>query len=245
MLINHLDKKSFVNFDFLKSRGLNITFVNSYSYLQLRKSTLDFDKLDGFFYDGFMMVIFVRLFLRKPIRRVSFDMTSLAPKVFEYLSDTASDVIFVGAKQNEIEKFIKVIKDNYPKLKVSGYRNGYFDDTTLESFKHDIVSKQPSVLIAGMGTPIQEKFLIDLKNIDYKGIGFTCGGFIHQTSEKLHYYPNLINKYNLRWLYRLYDEPKLISRFIKSYFLFPFLFVMDFINFKFFHVNNSNASNPS
>ena len=34
-----------------------------------------------------------------------------------------------------------------------------------------------------MGTVVQEDFLFKAKQAGYNGIGFTCGGFIHQTSK--------------------------------------------------------------
>ena len=54
---------------------------------------------------------------------------------------------------------------------------------------------------------MQEQFLIKVKRIGYQGIGFTCGGFIHQTSKnEIDYYPAWIDKINLRFIYRMYKE---------------------------------------
>ena len=84
-----------------------------------------------------------------------------------------------------------------------------------------------------MGTPLQEKFLIDLKKNGWSGIGFTCGGFLHQTSNNIIYYPNWIDKFSLRAFYRMYDEPKLIKRYFLIYPLAILLFLYDLFKFRF------------
>lgn len=87
-----------------------------------------------------------------------------------------------------------------------------------------------------MGTPAQDIFLKELNEIGWDGIAFTCGGFIHQVaSGKLNYYPEIINKLNLRWLYRIYDEPKLFKRFFCYYPLSMLLFLYDYLNMRLPH----------
>ena len=61
------------------------------------------------------------------------------------------------------------------------------------------------------------------------GIGFTCGGFLHQTAQRMNYYPDWINKYNLRAFYRLYKEKGLFKRLYNVLIQFPILFTIDTI----------------
>jgi N-acetylglucosaminyldiphosphoundecaprenol N-acetyl-beta-D-mannosaminyltransferase len=68
-----------------------------------------------------------------------------------------------------------------------------------------------------MGTPLQEEFLLEVHLKSETIIGFTCGGFIHQTAKGINYYPKWINKFNLRWLFRIFDEPKLFERYFVKY----------------------------
>ena len=91
-----------------------------------------------------------------------------------------------------------------------------------------------------MGTPFQEQFLVDLKNLGWIGAGYTCGGFIHQTAANIKYYPEFFNTYNLRWLYRMIDEPKLIKRYLILYPKSTFLFFFDFIIYKFLKTLSNN-----
>lgn len=208
------------------------TFINSHSYLIMRKNKSLLSKFDGFFFDGLLIVKFINFFYNKRTKRISFDMTSLAPKVFNFAIKNNKSIYFVGSKEDEINGFINVIKTNFIGVNIAGYRNGFFTSNERIKFLNTLAVDKPDIVIVGMGTPLQEKFLVDLSSLGWRGLGFTCGGFIHQTSNNLLYYPAWINKYNLRWLYRLYDEPKLIRRFLRSYIGFPFIFLFDFFKYQ-------------
>lgn len=138
-------------------------------------------------------------------------------------------IFFIGAKPKEIEKFILIISKAFPKLKISGFRNGYFISSSERSNTiKNIAVKNPEIIVVGLGVILQEKFLIDLVNEGWRGIGYTCGGFIHQTSQRLHYYPDWVNKLHLRMPYRLIKEPEFRKR-LPRYFQFLFVIVQDYL----------------
>ena len=95
-----------------------------------------------------------------------------------------------------------------------------------------ILALKPSIVVVGMGTPRQEQFLVDLKEAGYNGTGYTCGGFFHQTAGKMDYYPNWADKFHLRWLYRIIDEPKLFKRYTVDYSWFLVVFLYDVIKYR-------------
>lgn len=218
------------NTEAYKQLGLH-TFINPFSYLKIRKRGL-LESFDFIYVDGIFLVKILRLVGIK-VNRNSFDMTSLAPKVFSDSTKNSKNIYFIGSTENAIARFAKVIGSGFPEMLIAGNRNGYFiNEGEREEVIQNIVSLNPDVVIVGMGTPFQEKFLIDLKKGGWRGKGFTCGGFIHQTAKGLNYYPKFYNKYNLRWLYRIIDEPKLIKRYLLFYPLSICLFTFDFIRCK-------------
>ena len=87
-----------------------------------------------------------------------------------------------------------------------------------------------SFVICGMGTPHQESFGLLLKNAkgSIKQI-YTCGGFLHQSSESIEYYPKWINRLNLRWLYRAIKEDYVLKRLLVQYPQFLFVALFDFL----------------
>ncbi|MEY8781473.1 WecB/TagA/CpsF family glycosyltransferase [Allomuricauda sp. XS_ASV26] len=226
LLINKTSKK----FDKLNlTDSGSYTFLNPFSYLFFRKNLTLFSNFDGIYIDGIVLVRLLRLFGIK-VDRASFDMTSLAPLVIEEVIKTNKSIYFIGSTTDAINGFIEVISNKWPKLDIAGFRNGYFS-TPKDRLGaiNDILHKNPEVVVIGMGTPYQEQFLIELKENGFNGAAYTCGGFIHQTTNKVSYYPRFYDRFNLRWLYRMIDEPKLISRYLLDYPRAVILFGIDFI----------------
>jgi exopolysaccharide biosynthesis WecB/TagA/CpsF family protein len=186
------------------------TFLNPYSYLLARKEKELFENFN-IKIDGILLVKVLNLFGFKNIKRESFDMTSLAPIVFEKAIKENKSIYFIGTKPNVIEKAIENIKEAYPKLNIIGFRNGYFKNEERSDILENIKELNPDIVVCGMGTPLQEQFLVDLQDTGWNGIGYTCGGFLHQTAGDIQYYPKWVDKYNLRWVYRIYDEPVLFK----------------------------------
>ncbi len=213
----------------MSTKGRIVTFVNPYSYSILRGTNLS-DKFDLVFIDGQALTLLARLLLKPKIVRLSFDMTSMAWDVLNYCNETQVKVYLIGSNQLNIERAAFNIRGKFDKIDLCGIRNGFFNtDEERTSAMEEIVSLNPSVVIVGMGTPIQEKFLLDLKNLGWNGIGFTCGGFLHQSSESLDYYPSIINQLHLRWLYRLIYESHSRRRFFAFYPTFAFKFLRDYL----------------
>lgn len=209
--------------------GKIYTFLNPVSYLSALNEKELFNNFDGVFVDGSILVAAIKLLYGKNITRKSFDMTSLAPKLLSYATKNKKSIYIVASKQEQVEKAISILKQKYPNLLISGYRNGYcVSEDELEKEATHINEINPDFLIVGMGVLIQEKFLLKIKSKGFKGIGFTCGGFIHQTSKnEIEYYPEWINKLNLRFIYRMYKEKHTRKRYIQAAFLFPVRFFFE------------------
>lgn len=210
--------------------GTIYSCINPYSYHFMRQFPSTYYGLDGIFVDGITMCWWIRLLWGEKINRNSFDMTGIARTLFSSLNkiENKNTIFFLGAHQEEIENSIQNIKSEYKYLNIIGYRNGYFEDSVqrYETIEN-IIKLNPSYVIVGMGSPLQENFAIELKNSGYNGIIFTCGGFLHQTKEKLIYYPTWINLLNLRAFYRLYKERNLLPRLYNVLIEFPVLFIYD------------------
>lgn len=213
-------------------KNVTVGFLNSYSYCVLRRTGL-MDKLDYIYCDGMLMALLTSCLLFKKVERVSFDMTSLAKKLFILCEKKGLSLYFIGSEQTTVSKFCLNLKNTYPRLKIVGYSSGYFDLLREKVLIDDIVNKKADIVICGMGAGKQEDFILKVKNASQNLIAcFTCGGFIHQASERLYYYPKNIDLFQLRWLYRLVHEPHTRRRFFKYYPLFLLYFIVDIFNIK-------------
>lgn len=211
----------------LKKEGAIYTFLNPVSYLVSLKNESLFAGFDGIMVDGSILAIAIRLFYGKKIRRRSFDMTSIATILFQFSISQNKTIYLIGATTDQIKRSVEILHEQFPGLQIAGYRSGFFSsESEMRETCKAVVKLRPDYVIAGMGTLLQEKFLLQLKEYDYKGIGFTCGGFITQLSMKgTIYYPQWIDRYNLRFLYRFYKEKHTRKRYLKAAFLFPLYFI--------------------
>jgi N-acetylglucosaminyldiphosphoundecaprenol N-acetyl-beta-D-mannosaminyltransferase len=211
-----------------------VTFLNPYSYILARKNKEIYNNFDVIYADGIMLVVFLR-FIGVDVKRLSFDMTSLAPIVFEKCVEKKLNIALVGSTQDNVQAAVDFFKQNFGKdLNFVYVRNGFFSSKNdLHLAAKEIVEIAPDVVISGMGAIKQEEFLLVLKDLGWRGIGYTCGGFIHQTASKgIKYYPRFFDALNIRWFYRIIDEPKLIKRYLFFYPVFIALFIWDFAMIK-------------
>lgn len=213
----------------LSKEGKAYTFLNPVSYLDALKYKELFSKFDGIFADGSLMVTAIRLLYGSKVIRRSFDMTSVAPILLDYAQNNNKSIYVVASKQEQVEKAVSIFQKRFPKINFAGYRNGYFtnEEEQNDEARH-IVEVDPDYLIVGMGAIKQEEFLLKVKNAGFRGIGFTCGGFIHQTAkDQIDYYPTWVDRMNIRFLYRMWKEPHTRKRYFIAGLIFPVRFVWE------------------
>ena len=213
----------------LSSTNRIFTFLNPVSYLDALDNKELFSKFDGIFADGSVLVAAIRMLYGKKLERRSFDMTSVAPQLFDYAVQNNKSVYIVASKQEQVEKAVAIFKEKWTGLNIIGFRNGYFNsEEEKESEAKHIVEVNPDFLIVGMGAVMQEKFLVLAKEKGFKGVGFTCGGFIHQVSQgDMDYYPAWVDKWNLRFVYRIFKERHTHKHYLKAAFVFPARFIFE------------------
>lgn len=210
-------------------KGKIYTFLNPVSYLSALDHKDVFAQFDGIFADGSLLVAAIKIMYGKTVTRCSFDMTSLAPQLLGYAEKNDKTVYIVASRQEQVEKAVAIYKERYPQLKFVGYRNGYFssEDEINKEAKH-IAEVNPDFVIVGMGILMQERFLLKVNKAGFKGVGFTCGGFIHQTAKnEIDYYPAWVDKMNVRFLYRMYKEKHTRKRYAQAALLFPARFLWE------------------
>lgn len=212
-----------------ESKGKVYTFLNPVSYLTALDNKELFGQMDGIFADGGLLVKAIKMLYAKVVTRRSFDMTSMAPELFAYALEHDKTIYIVASKQEQVEKAVEIFQERYPEVNFAGYRNGYFSsEEEMDKEAKHITELKPDFLIVGMGSLMQEKFLLKVKNAGYQGVGFTCGGFIHQTSRnEIDYYPAWVDKTNLRFVYRMWKEPHTRKRYVMAGLLFPARFIAE------------------
>lgn len=193
-----------------------VTFLNPYSISFIHDHYELYNQFDCICSDGILPVIMNRIWGLRNLHRLSFDFTSLARNVFEEGVKNNFRFYFIGTDEQSINRFVKNIRQKYPAITIAGWHNGYIQNIE-ENALNSIIDAQPDITVVGMGTPYQDEIVIKLRTKGLKGAIYTCGGFFHQTAQKEMYFPTIVNKLHLRWLYRLIKEPHSRKRFFIHY----------------------------
>jgi len=169
-------------------------------------------------FDGVSLSILHGVFTSKKVRRISFDDTSIAPVVFKECVRVGARVAIVGSAPGVARRASDYLAAKYRGLEVVEVYDGYFSGSSREAVILALVDCD--VVVCGMGAPLQEGLLLDLRAAGWDGVGFTCGGYLDQLVDSGggEYYPILIDKLQLRWAYRIWREPRrLLGRYAFHY----------------------------
>ncbi|HEU5047981.1 MAG TPA: WecB/TagA/CpsF family glycosyltransferase [Rickettsiales bacterium] len=119
---------------------------------------------------------------------------------------------FFGAKQEVLEQAVANIKQQYPKLQIAGYRNGYFTPQEEESIIRDIAASNADCLFIAITSPTKERLLAQYKDIINVPFLMGVGGSIDVKAGFVKRAPVWMQRIGLEWFYRLAQEPKRMFR---------------------------------
>lgn len=111
------------------------------------------------------------------------------------------------------EKTLDLIKKNYPQLSIAGLQNGYdFDDQDVLKM---INSAAPKILVAGLGFPKQEEWVLKFKDKLNCNICITVGEGIKVFAGTKIRGPKFMRTIGLEWFIRFLLHPvKYFNRYI-------------------------------
>jgi N-acetylglucosaminyldiphosphoundecaprenol N-acetyl-beta-D-mannosaminyltransferase len=206
------------------------TFLN-YTDIDLAGKDVDYNNFTKIGIHGILLVWIIRFFRLTKVKRFSFDFRSLATYIFEDANISKKSMVIIGSDTISNSKFVNHINKRYPFIKIVYSRNGYFDsDFEKKNVIEKISQLRPEIIIIGMGTKYQDKFALNIWDKVKNCSIYTCGGFIHQISINVNTYPSFINKYNLRFIYRFFNEKGILKKMFPRIFL-PFI-VIPFLKIK-------------
>src|SRR4051812_25410002 len=129
-----------------------------------RNALLQFDVVAP---DGIGMVMAIQMLHRRQASRISFDDTSLAPTVFRIAADRGIGVVLTGGLPGVAEAARLHLLRAHPGLRIDVVFDGY---QQLDATVAAIIASAPGIVIAGMGAPLQEAFLLKLAASGWSGL---------------------------------------------------------------------------
>ncbi len=126
------------------------------------------------------------------------------------------------------EETLKLINKNTPTLNIAGFCNGFdYDNNDLILM---INNSNPDILIVGLGSPKQERWIIENKKNIHSKVIIAVGDGIKVFAGIKKRGPKYIQKIGLEWFVRFLYEPK---RLWKRYFIGIPLFIYRVLKLKF------------
>jgi N-acetylglucosaminyldiphosphoundecaprenol N-acetyl-beta-D-mannosaminyltransferase len=123
-------------------------------------------------------------------------------------------IYLLGAKEETLKKCVENIKLEFPKLKIAGFHNGFFDLNNCDSIIEDIKECEPWAIFVAMGSPRQEIFIKKVMDDVNTHIFMGVGGVFDIFAGELKRAPKWMLMLGLEWLYRVLKEPFRIKRLI-------------------------------
>lgn len=142
--------------------------------------------------------------------------------IIEKLYPQGKSFYFIGSTQEIIEETVYKLKNNYPGLLISNYRNGFIhSDEERQELIKDILARKPDVVFVAMGSPKQEILMEEICKLHpaiYQGLGGSFDVYTGHVKRA----PEWWIKHNLEWAFRFVAQPTRLKR-LKNYMKFLYL----------------------
>ena len=218
--------------DIDSGRSIELFFLNAHCFNLAQKDREYFDILNSCDYllnDGIGIKIASKI--EKLVLKKNLNGTDFIPEIAEMASKKGYKIFLLGAKDGIAEEAAVKLKEKFEGLQIAGVHSGYgLDESVLEM----INNSKADILIAGMGVPMQEKWIRENKSKLGSVKLFVGGGAILDfLSQRIRRAPLLMRKIGLEWVFRLCLEPgRLWRRYLVGNFLFFYYILVLKLGFK-------------
>lgn len=106
------------------------------------------------------------------------------------------------------------LRQLYPRLRIAGRRDGYFDAGQADAVIDEINQARPDLLWIGLGKPREQIFAAEHADRIRAGWAITCGGCFDYVAGNYRRAPVWMQRTNLEWLFRAFTERRLFWRYL-------------------------------
>jgi N-acetylglucosaminyldiphosphoundecaprenol N-acetyl-beta-D-mannosaminyltransferase len=167
------------------------------------------NRADAVFCDGIGLVLGAKL-LGNPIHRSH---RTTGPEFFEGFVWACErmnvSLYLLAGKPGIVDAAIQRLHHVAPSVEINGH-HGYFEKTgpENEAIIQDINSKRPGILFIGLGSPIQEKWILDNLDRTDARVFLPFGAGLDYYTGSIPRGPRWLTNYGGEWLCRLVLEPR-------------------------------------
>ena len=134
--------------------------------------------------------------------------TDMLPHLCEAAQAQGVSIYLLGAKPGVAVATAKNLHKQYPRLLIAGAEHGYFDRSEDANVVKHINQSNAGILLLAMGSPVQEKWLLDNAPQLTCRTALAVGGLFDFYSGQISRAPMWMRELGLEWVWRLMQEPK-------------------------------------
>jgi N-acetylglucosaminyldiphosphoundecaprenol N-acetyl-beta-D-mannosaminyltransferase len=148
--------------------------------------------------------------------------TDLFPRLCEMFEARDASLFLLGGHPGIAEQVAAVIRESWPRLRIAGLRDGYFDTVQEGEIAALVSASKADVLFVARGVPMQDIFIDrHLHQLGVK-VAIGVGGLFDFVSGRINRAPAWMRDTGLEWIYRFLQEP---SRMWRRYLVGNFTFL--------------------
>ncbi len=121
--------------------------------------------------------------------------------------DGSLRLYLLGGAEGTAAKAGAALAARFPGARIAGTRNGYFGDAEGAAIASAIKASGANLLLAGLGSPKQEKWIAGYAASAGCGAGIGVGGSFDVFAGNVQRAPRAVQRAGLEWAYRLAREP--------------------------------------
>ncbi|MFT5813516.1 MAG: exopolysaccharide biosynthesis WecB/TagA/CpsF family protein [Psychroserpens sp.] len=134
--------------------------------------------------------------------------TDMLPCLCKAAAAKGVSIYLLGGKPNVAKTTAQNLCQQYPGLHIAGSEHGYFEANHSLKVIERINESQADILLVAMGSPDQEKWLIQHSHLINCRTALAVGGLFDFYSGKISRAPLWMRELGMEWVWRLIQEPK-------------------------------------
>jgi len=156
--------------------------------------------------DGSGVILYLWLHGRRQRRCPGIELAESAVRQAGKLGESCP-VFFYGGAPGIAQKSAQIWQQQLPELALAGIEDGYLSPEAEQELKVTLKTKQPRLILVGLGVPRQELWIAQHRYLCPDAIWIGVGGSFDIWAGVKSRAPVWLRDNHLEWLYRLYQEP--------------------------------------
>ena len=114
----------------------------------------------------------------------------------------------LGGRAPILDRTVEVIRERWPSLTLAGHHHGYLGPREEATLIGSIAATCPDLLLVGLGTPRQERFLLTYVDRIGAPLSMGVGGTWDVLSGAVQRAPVAVRERGMEWAWRMAQEPR-------------------------------------